>query len=413
MSKRGNGEGTVFQRQDGRWQGQVSVPADGLQKARRLTVYGKTQREVLEKLRACQAQALSGRTPNSRTMTVADYGRLWLDGTKAAEVVRGHNTQSTLRNYRDLWERHIAPDLGHLRLDKITPAVLRQWLARKATQRSAHGTRSLSPNTQVRIYGVLRAALNDAVNDGLLLGNPLNRVRAPRTDTSKVLPLTGEQVAVLLRGLEGKPLFTLVLLMLATGARPGEALGASWADVDLERGQWHISRTLGRVPVDAELRRTRLAFTKTKTPASTATVALPAVAVTELRRHRLVQARQRLLAPVWGDADLVFATAVGTPLEARNVRRELQAIAAAADLGRSVRLHDLRHTAASALMAEGVRIEVTSKLLRHTRLATTSDVYSHLLDEVRTDAAEVLNRRLQGLLAMGHASKPSQLHDEN
>jgi integrase len=397
MSKRGNGEGTVFQRKDGRWQGQVSITADGLQKATRRTVYGKTQREVLDRMRACREQVTSGISPSQGSMTVAQYGGLWLDGTKRAEVARGHNSESTLRNYRDLWERHIAPDLGHLRLDKLTPAVLREWLARKATQASAHGG-MLSPNTQARIHAVLRAALNDAVRDDLLKANPLDRVRPPRAGSPRVRPLTAEQVAMLLQATVSTPLFTLLLLMLATGARPGEALAAAWSDLDLDDGRWHISRTLGRIPAGPGARTTRLAFTRTKTTASNAVIALPAVAVTELRRHRHEQMQARLKARVWSDPDLVFATSLGTPLEARNVRRDLQRAAADAGLGRTVRLHDLRHAAASALMAEGVRIEVTSKLLRHTRLATTSDIYSHLLEEVKTDAADVLDRRLQGFL---------------
>lgn len=396
MSKRGNGEGTVFQRKDGRWVGQVSVPADGLNPASRRTIYGKTQREVLDKMRSCQQQAKDGITP-TRPLTLAQYGRLWLDGTKRAEVDRGHNTESTLRNYRDLWDRHVAPDLGHLTLTQLTPAVVRQWLARKATQPSAHGG-VLSSSTQSRIFAVLRAALNDAVNDGLLRENPLTRVRPPRASTSRVTPLTGEETAVLLKALSDTQLGVLALLMLATGARPGEALAAAWSDIDLEHATWHISRTLGRVPAAGDPTRTVLAFTKTKTRASDATIALPAVAVAELRRHRLVQAEVRLAAPAWADTDLVFTTSVGTPLEARNVRRELQRAAAAAGVSESLRMHDLRHTAASSLMAEGVRIEVTSKLLRHTRLATTSDIYSHLLEEARTDAATVLDGRLRRLL---------------
>lgn len=397
MSKRGNGEGTVFQRKDGRWQGQVSVPSNGLRKGTRRTVYGKTQREVLDKMQTCREQDAQGLVAAGRSLTVAQYGRLWLDGTKRAEVARGHNSESTLRNYRDLWERHIAPDLGHVRLSQLTPAVVREWLARKATQASARGG-LLSPNTQARIYAVLRASLNDAVRDDLLKTNPLDRVRPPRAGAPKVVPLTAEQVAALLRSAAGTPLFTLVLLMLATGARPGEALAAAWSDLDLDQARWHISRTLGRAPDGSGTRTTRLTFTKTKTPASNAIVALPAVAVAELRRHRLEQAQDRQKAPTWVDPDLVFATSLGTPLEARNVRRDLQRTVAEAGLARGVRLHDLRHTAASALMAEGVRIEVTSKLLRHTRLATTSDIYSHLLEEVKTDAAGVLDRRLQKLL---------------
>ncbi len=393
--KRANGEGTVFRRNDGRWQGQITLPALGLQRTTRKTVYGRTQREVLDKLRDLQKQpARSPALSAGRAMTVEKYRDLWLDGTKRDEVARGHNTESTLRNYRDIWDRHIGPELGHLRLDQLNPPILRTWLANKASQHSAHGG-LLSPNTQNRIYAVLRAALNDAVNDDLLTANPLDRVRPPRPGRSAAAPLDPDEVTALLRELQHDRLFPLVLLMVMTGARPGEALGAAWSDIDLDRRRWHISRTLSRVPVQGRPGSTTLGFQRTKTPASTATITLPQLAADELRRHRLQQAQSRLAAAAWGDPDLVFTTGLGTPLEPRNVRRDLAQAARRAGLQRNVRLHDLRHTAASALLAEGVGITVTSKLLRHTRLATTSDIYSHLLEEVSTEAAAVMDRRLR------------------
>lgn len=393
--KRANGEGTVFQRKDGRWQGQLSIPAAGLQRATRRTVYGETQREVLDKLRQLEQHVAVGLQPApNRSMTVAQYREVWINGTKRAEVQRGHNTESTLRNYRDLWDRHIGPDLGHLRLDQLTPPVLRDWLANKAKQHSARGG-LLAPTTQNRIYAVLRAALNDAVNDDLLTTNPLDRVRPPRISQKAVQPLDGPQVGALLKALHGDRLFPLVLLMVVTGARPGEALAAAWSDLDLAGSRWHISRSLCRVPVAGRPGSTTLGFQGTKTAASNAIITVPTLAVEELARHRVRQAQQRLAAPEWLDPDLVFTTDRGTPLEPRNVRRRLAQAANDAGLQRNVRLHDLRHTAASALLAEGVGITVTSKLLRHTRLATTSDIYSHLLEEVSTEAAAVMDRRMR------------------
>ncbi len=133
-------------------------------------------------------------------------------------------------------------------------------------------------------------------------------------------------------------------------------------------------------------------------PASEATVVLPQAAVVVLRQHRAQQAAERLAAELWRDPDLVFTTTLGTPLDPRNVLRQLKVLASDAGIERNVRLHDLRHAAASGLLAEGVDITVTSKLLRHTRLATTSDIYSHLLEEVREDAATAMDDRLRRLM---------------
>lgn len=396
MSKRANGEGTCFRRQDGRWQGQHTVTGP-LGQSLRKTVYGKTQAEVRQKLRALQDQAAAGVVALGRPpRTLSALGQQWLNTKLVDDVAQGHLAGGTRTNYRNIWTTHIEPDLGHLRLDQLTPQRLRPWLTSKASQHSRRG-RPLSGRTQQLIYAVLRKALNDAVTDGLLPANPLRSVRAPRASRSSASPLGTAEVCALLAVARADRIYPLLLLMLATGARPGEALAAAWSQMDLETGTWRIDRTLTRHEDDEG--RTTLGFKKTKTPTSEATVSLPAVAVAELRRHRTHQAVERLAAPGWADPDLVFTTRLGTPLESRNVLRRLKELATSAGIARNVRLHDLRHTAASSLLAEGVDITVTSKLLRHSRLATTSDIYSHLLPEVRDGAAEVMSQRLTRLLS--------------
>ena len=387
---------------DGLWQAQVVVPANGLSVRRRVSAYGKTRKRALDNLKLKVSEVESG-VPAGRSMTLTEYGRQWLDVTMRAEVDRGNNAESTLRNYIILWHTHIDPDLGHLRLNELTPAVLRQWLAKKATQRSVHSKAVLAASTQVRIYGVLRNALNSAYRDELIRDNPLNRVKPPRGSQSRVVPLSPAELDALIKQVEEhRVLHTLVILMALTGVRRGEALAASWSDIDLDRGTWYISRQLTRLPVTgrAGSKTTLGTKTDTKTPRSKATIKLPQVVVMVLRRHRAQQVIEHLAAKHWADPDLVFTTSVGSLLEPRNVLREFQEATASAGISRRVRLHDLRHTAASALLAEDVSIERTSKLLRHSRLATTHDLYTHLLEETRTEAAEAMDRRYAKLVPL-------------
>lgn len=401
MSKRADGEGTVHQRKsDGLWQAQVVVPANGLRPKQRISAYGKTRKEAVARMKARTADIEAGRV-TGRSMTLAQYGYQFLDVTMRAEVDRGNNAESTLRNYRTIWDRHIAADLGHLRLTELTPATLRQWLAKKAQEQSAHGSGILAPSTQLRIYGVLRTALNCAYREELISDNPLNRVKPPRGRQSKAQPLTPAEMDAILRQVQGhRYLHALVVVMALTGARRGEALAASWRDLDLDARRWHISRQLTRLPVAGRAGSKSTLGTKpgAKTHASEATVLLPRVVVDILIRHHAQQAAERLAARRWQDPDLVFATPIGTLLEPRNVLREFQAAAVDAGIERRLRLHDLRHTAASSLLAEDVSIERTSKLLRHTRLATTMDLYSHLLEETRLEAADAMDRRYAGLM---------------
>jgi len=170
---------------------------------------------------------------------------------------------------------------------------------------------------------------------------------------------------------------------------------------DLKAGTWDISRTIARVPRD-DGDGTKLGFSEPKTPSSKARTALAASAVevllleqrTRLEQQRCHAERERRS---WVDLDLVFATRSGTPLALGNVLRKLKLQANRAGVTEDVTLHRLRHTAAAALLEEGVSISVTGKLLRHTRLATTTDIYSHMTERIATGAADALDARLRRL----------------
>lgn len=123
MSKRANGEGTCFRRKDGRWQGQYSYRGPLGE-----PVYGKTQAEVRQKLRALQDRCAAGVIALGRPGTLGTLGQQWLDGKLADDVAQGHLAAGTRANYRNVWKAHIEPDLGHLRLDELSPQRLRPWL---------------------------------------------------------------------------------------------------------------------------------------------------------------------------------------------------------------------------------------------------------------------------------------------
>lgn len=398
MKRRANGEGTAPKRRKDRdaFYVVVTVPASGLNPPRRRTIYGRTAGECVTKRNSFLADLDRGGPQPGQAPTIAQYGHIYLDQYLAAKVKLGQNRESTRSNYRTIWFAHVEPDLGHIRLDRLAPMDIVTWLASLTTRRSAHTGKLLTPTTQLRIFGVFRAALNRAYKDGLIRDNPIDRVDAPRGGRSEIKPLETEEITALLRAISDSQLETLLVLMLLTGARPGEALGASWSDIDLHAATWHISRTLTRTKLPGTSK-SALAFTAPKTLRSDDVIALPSSAVEILQGQRLQQATARLAAPTWSDPDLVFATAIGTPLEARNVRRQLKLAAEKAGITRPIRLHDFRHATASALLAEGISMELTSKLLRHTRLDTTVDVYAHLTEPVRRAVADALDARYRRL----------------
>ena len=411
--RRANGEGTVFQRRDGRWVAEASAPAGSLTPTKRITIYGRTQKEARDKLKA-ETQALErGRPRPSRVPTLAEYGARHFGHTLPAQVASGHTSTRTVMFYDFLWRTHVEPLLGHHKLTALTDDVLRDWVTDRAQVVSPRTGRTLSVRTRQAVYGVLRAVLNQAVRDGHIERNRLSStgVRAPRGERPRVSVVSETPMVALLKQLAGTWLHTLVLLMYLTGARPGEALGAQWADLDLEGGTWDICRTLARVP-RADGHGTRLGFDKPKTPGSQARIALPGSLVTELLRHRDRQDQKRRQAQSWHDTDLVFSTSTGTPLALGNVLRKLKAEAKLAGVAEPVTLHRLRHTAATALLEEGVSAAVISKqVLRHAQLTTTS-IYTHRTDRIATQTAAVLDARYRRLHAEAAPTTPHKTEED-
>jgi integrase len=411
MSRRGNGEGTgPYRYRTGAiaWAAQVTVVTpDG--KRKRVTVYGATRQECLAKKREKEMQCRRGVTPTARPPKLADYGREWLNETLRHRVTMGTLQETTRASYRDQWERHIVPALGHLRWDELTPRVLRGWLTGLATRPSRRTGKPLKPRSQELAYATLRLAANDAVIEGYITDNPLRLVPGPRAGESEAMALTpGDAQKFFVAALE-HPLMGLWVLLMGTGLRIGEALALQWADVNFDEATLTVRRAVARVQLDFDpaLGRhpTKLIIKNPKTPRSRARVALPRVVVAALRQHRKHQAETKLRSRHWQDSDLVFTTPIGTLLDHRNVLREVKALAKAAGITEQVHTHELRHTAASLMYAAGADLRAIQAALRHTRLSTTADVYVRVFDEVQRDAADALNTTLERFA--GAATEPA------
>jgi len=395
--RRPAGKGSVF-RHNGTWAGQLDVH-EWNQPRRRKTVYGPTQAHVLNKLDDLRQHVqLGAAVPTGRSVTVGTYLEEWLTVTLPGEVLAGRLKRSTLASYTDQTLRHIVPTLGNTALVELSPRQLRAWLSAKLTETSARG-RPLSARTVAYLHGILRAALAQAVRDELLTRNPATLVRPPRHRSPTVVPLTVDEAHRLLAAASNHRLAALWLLLVTLGVRRGEALALHWDDLDLDAGTITISRSLQRLLASnpsPDQQATELVEVVPKTDASVATLPLPGQLVGVLREHRRQQLRERLAAGCWDRNDLVFTTEIGTYLEPRNVTRAFGQLCQAASL-RPLRLHDLRHSAASFLLLQGVDLKTVQTMLRHTRLATTADLYLHVHPELQRGAVESMERLLHPL----------------
>jgi integrase len=178
--RRARGEGTVYRYRTG-WAAQVVLGEPGRPRRRR-TVYGTTQREVLDRVRELRESAARGLPlERSATLTVARYLQTWLTVTLPGRIAAGQLRESTLDGYRDDVTRHLLPALGHHPLLGLTPQHVRFWQTAKLGETSADTGRQLSPSSVRGYHATLRAALSDAMRDELVDRNVAMLVRpAPR-----------------------------------------------------------------------------------------------------------------------------------------------------------------------------------------------------------------------------------------
>jgi integrase len=228
---------------------------------------------------------------------------------------------------------------------------------------------------------VLRRALGQAVRWGVLARNVAALVDPPKQTHHELSPLAPEECRLLLDHIRGEPLEALYVLALSTGLRQGELLGLKWVDVELESARLTVRRALGRT-VDG------IGFVEPKTPGSRRSIGLPNIAASALKEHRRRQLEQRLLVGAsWRDLDLVFCSQIGTPLDGSNLTHRFQRILAAAGLPRR-RFHDLRHSAATLLLVQGVSPRVVQELLGHSSVTLTLGTYSHVVPALKREAAD-------------------------
>lgn len=374
MSKRrGNGEGSIYQRKDGRWVATLSLPA-----GRRKSIYGKTRQDVARKLPAAQKAVQDGLPLPSENQRFGSFLTSWLESVKPSL------RPETWRRYESQIRRHAVPELGKVRLARLTPQHLQKLYASRLEA-------GLHPSSVVHLHAVIHRALEQAVRYGLVARNVASLVDRPRIPRRDMATLSTDQAKKLLRAVRGDRFEALYVLALTTGMRRGELLALRWDHIDLDRGALQVRGTLQRT-------REGLLIGQPKTDSSRRQVALTRTAVAALRRHRSRQRKERVrLGSEWRDSSLVFATKLGGLIEPGNLlRRSYWPLLERAGLPRA-RFHDLRHSAATLMLGEGVHPKVVSEMLGHSKVAITLDVYSHVVPTMQQQAVKALD----DILAVG------------
>jgi integrase len=360
--KRGSGEGHIYKRADGRWEAKLRLP-DGIRKS----AYASTQGEARHELtRLTRERDLGLPILHNERLTLGAFLNDWLERHSASVRYR------TARRYSESLRLHVIPKLGRVPLTKLSAAQIERLYHDLRTKPAKKNGEPLSAATVNRVHTALHAALEDALDKGFIPGNVSDQARRPKEEKHQSRVFTPDEFYTFLDAIQGDRFEAIYLLAITTGMRAGELLGLRHSDLDLTRGVLRVAGTLG--PGE----RGGLELGETKTDSSRRTLALVPEVVDALKRRKKEQAAERLASSgAWPDQNLIFTRPNGQPIDGRNFPRlYFFPLLKRAELPR-LRFHELRHSAATIALHEGVPLAEVSATLGHSSQRTTLGIYSH------------------------------------
>lgn len=371
--------GSIRRRGDG-YEIAVSAGIDPVTgKRKRVYRWAREKREAERVLTDLLKAIDSGSFADPGKLTIADY----LRGHWMPHIETRVRARTALR-YHQLLELHVVSVVGSVKMAKLQPGHVQQIVDRATAS-------GLAPRTVAAVYRTLHGALAQAVRWQLLAVNAAAAVRPPRTERPELQSPDAAKVAKVLKAARRTRLYVPLALAAATGLRRGELLALRWSEVDLESGSLRVTASLQRVGAD-------LVFLPPKTDRGRRTVGLPPAAVALLRRHRKEQLERRvLLGEAWADLDLVIERGDGEPFPPDSLSRDWYRLVRRVGLP-GLRLHDLRHAYATALLMAGVHPKVASEALGHSSVSFTMDTYQHLMPTMQEAATRAIEAALSGVL---------------
>ena len=372
-TRRGNGEGTITKRKDGRWQAGVT-----LLNGKRKFVYAKTREGVGRKLIALQKTVQDGLPITSDQLTVGGFAATWL------ETVKPTLSASTYRRYEGVLRVNVIPVIGKIRMSKLQPADLQNLY-------SSCLASGLSPRTVRHVHTVIHTMLAKAARWDAVARNIAALVSPPKVPYREMITLSAEEANALLSAARGARLEAIWTVAIMTGLRSGELLALRWKDIDLTAAYLDVTGTLTRQGGD-------LVRTDPKTPRSRRRIALPESVVHALRQHRTAHFEERLKAgPAWQDGDYVFTNRVGGPIDQDNLlKREFRPLLKQAGVRPDATVRDLRHTAISLALSQGTAATDVSEMAGHSNVGVTLSVYAHALPGAPKRATDSIAAALAG-----------------
>lgn len=385
-------KGHIRERSPNRWAIVLDVrdPQTGDRKRRWHSFQG-TKRQAQIECSRLVTEYERGTVVDPSRETLAIFLARWI------EHMRGQVAPKSHERYSEICLKNLVPLLGSVALTKLQPAQISSAYAKALASGRRDGKGGLSSRTVHHLHRVLRQALQQAVRWQLLVRNPADVVKPPRVERRQMQTLDADGTVALIEAARGTGLFVPILLGVLCGLRRGEVAALCWKHVDLNHGQISVVASAEQTEQGVRMKETKNGKGRT--------VALSPMVVDELRQHRLKQAEGLLQVGVrLTDDHYVVAREDGQPLQPRSLTHAFVKFVRQHGLQR-IRLHDLRHTHATAMLSEGVHPKIAQERLGHSSVSVTIDLYSHVLPGMQVEAVSRVDAALQDALNRRAAAK--------
>jgi len=378
MKRRAKGTGTIYRRKDGRWAGEIDVTLSNGEQKRALTT-SKSREVVRSWLRKIRDQENRKIPYSEKDWTVAEYLDYWMQ-----DVQVGRIRETTMEAYNLTIKKHLKPTLGSHKLQNLRACDIRHALD-MLEKRGCLGA------TIQKSLWILSACLNCALREEVIQRNVAQLVEKPKYNPKETRIWTVEQAALFLHSVKDHPHFIAFLLLLTYGMRRGEVLGLRWSDIDFENELIHVRQQIGRI-------NGKIIPRNLKTANSLRTLPL----MTNVREALMNHAKKCNVTPSQfvpyielSTQNTVIVSKSGTPLEPRNLGRLFDVLTKKVGLPR-IKVHAMRHTAATVLKDLNVPIKDAQLILGHANILTTMKIYQHGTPEAHRTAISAVEDRLLG-----------------
>ena len=285
----------------------------------------------------------------------------------------------TADTYQSFIVNRIIPSIGYVSLSALSPIHLQSYVNKLKEE-------GLASSTIKKIYNIIKGSLDYAVNMELLPSNPIKKIQLPKDKKKEMSVWDVPEIKAFLTVAKKDRLYIAFHLAITTGMRRGEILGIRWKDIDFDRGVLYVRQTLSK---DG-----KQFLVGAKTESGVRSIKLSNESLTTLVTHKVSISKDKLKSgPNYLDHDLVVCTSKGTPVNPNNLKRSYCKLLKEAEVP-EIRFHDLRHTHATMLLAQGISAKVISERLGHSNIKTTLDIYSHVLPNMQEEAANQIDNLL-------------------